>query len=98
VDILNKWVICNSIKLHLVLEICWMRDDIHNQFLMEVGKNVRRFRKEKNFTMVNLAYACDMEYRQIGRIERGEVNTTIVSILRISKVLEIDMHHFFLFN
>lgn len=48
--------------------------------------------------MENLAFESEIEYRPIGRIERGEVNTTIISLLRISKVLEIKVHLFFLFD
>jgi len=73
-----------------------MRDSSHDLFLKGVGNNVRRYRKEKKYTMVSLAFDTDMEYRQIGRIERGEINTTIISMLRIALVLEVELHLFFL--
>lgn len=75
-----------------------MKTENYNFFLKEVGKNIRCIRKEKNFTMENLAFESGIEYRQIGRIERGEINTTIISLLRISTVLNVELVAFFLFD
>ena len=41
--------------------------------------------------MMDLAFETDMEYRQIGRIERGETNFTIGTLLKISAVLGISL-------
>lgn len=45
--------------------------------------------------MESLANEVEIEYRQLGRIERGEINTSIISILRISEVLRVDIYLFF---
>ena len=74
-----------------------MRLSSQDLYLKAFGNNLRRIRKEQNFTMENLAYQTEIEYRQIGRIERGETNTTILSLLRISQVLKIEMNLFFVF-
>ena len=73
-----------------------MRDDLQNIFLKRVGNKVRGFRKDKNFTMENLAFETDIEYRQIGRIERGEINTTLLSMMRISIALNVELNLFFI--
>ena len=39
--------------------------------------------------MEGLANEIEMEYRQLGRIERGEVNTTVLSLLKIAEALKI---------
>jgi transcriptional regulator with XRE-family HTH domain len=67
-------------------------------YLKEFGNNLRRIRKDKGFTMESVANEAEIEYRQLGRIERGEVNTTIISLLRISEVLKIDMKVLFEFS
>ncbi len=72
-----------------------MREDEHFDFLKEVGQRVRIIRKEKNLTMENLAYETGMECRQIGRIERGEINTSLLSMKRIAIALDVDLHLFF---
>ena len=67
-------------------------------YLKEFGNNLRRIRKEKGLTMEALANEAEIEYRQLGRIERGEINTTIVSILRIAEVLNVEMKLLFEFE
>jgi DNA-binding Xre family transcriptional regulator len=39
--------------------------------------------------MMDLAFETEIDYRQIGRIERGETNFTIGTLIRICKVLNI---------
>ena len=64
-------------------------------FLKAVGANIRNIRNEKGLSMETLAHQTEIEYRQIGRIERGEVNTTIISLHRIAEVLKVDITLFF---
>jgi len=70
----------------------------HDIFLKNLGNNVRRIRQEKGLTMEALANEAEIEYRQLGRIERGEINTTIISLLRLADVLRIDVKMFFEFK
>ena len=51
------------------------------------GKNVRKRRKEKKLTMVQLALMCDVEYGTISTIERGTVNCTISTAHCIAEAL-----------
>ena len=74
-----------------------MNNITHEEFLKQIGANVRKIRNEKNITMEVLAFEADIEYRQLGRIERGEVNTTVVSLLRIAKALDTEIQNFFQF-
>lgn len=48
--------------------------------------------------MEALANESEIEYRQLGRIERGEVNTTIISLLRIAEILKVDIKILFDFD
>jgi transcriptional regulator with XRE-family HTH domain len=64
----------------------------HDSFLKAFGSNLRRIRKEQNLTIVDLSIETGIESRQIGRIERGEVNTTILSVYRITEALKIKMY------
>jgi transcriptional regulator with XRE-family HTH domain len=67
----------------------------HDIFLKNLGNNVRRIRQEKGLTMEALANEAEIEYRQLGRIERGEINTTVLSLLRIAEVLKVEVKIFF---
>ncbi len=70
----------------------------YDLYLKQLGLQVRRIRKEKGLSMETLAYKTEIEYRQLGRIERGEGNTTVVSLLRIAEVLEVEINKFFIFD
>ncbi len=70
----------------------------HDNFLKLLGRNLRRIRNDKGFTMENLANEADIEYRQLGRIERGEINTSVISLLRLAEVLKIDIKTLFDFK
>lgn len=67
----------------------------NEEFLKMIGANVRRIRTDNNITMDSLSFESGIEYRQIGRIERGEVNTTVMSLYRIAKILKTDIRNFF---
>jgi hypothetical protein len=42
-----------------------------------------------------LAYEAEIELRQIGRLERGEINTGILSVKIIAEILKIDKKELF---
>lgn len=75
-----------------------MKSTPYDIYLKQFGNNLRRIRKDKGLSMEAVANEAEIEYRQLGRIERGEVNTTIISLLRIAKILEVDMKVFFEFS
>lgn len=75
-----------------------MKSTPYNIYLKEFGNNLRRIRKAKGLSMEAVANEAEIEYRQLGRIERGEVNTTIISLLRISEILKVDVKMLFEFD
>jgi transcriptional regulator with XRE-family HTH domain len=52
-----------------------------------IGSRIRKKRISKGWTMMDLAFEAEVDYRQLGRIERGENNFTIISLLRITDAL-----------
>lgn len=69
----------------------------NDKFLIAFGKHLRHIRKSKGLTMETVAFNANMEYRQLGRIERGEVNTTISTTLVLSKALGVEVYKLFQF-
>ena len=65
-----------------------LRDE---KILIKLGNHIRTLRKEKNMTMMELAYAADIEYKQVCRLEKGETNATITTLLAVAKGLEINI-------
>ncbi|MFM7711161.1 MAG: helix-turn-helix domain-containing protein [Ferruginibacter sp.] len=72
-----------------------MKPGEQEKYLKKVSGNLRRIRQEKGLTMEQLAHEAEIEYRQLGRIERGEINTSILSLLRICQALHVDVDNLF---
>lgn len=64
-------------------------------FLIALGKNLRKVRKAKGFTQAQLANDIGMEISQISRIERGVINTSIGNLYSIANALKIPIAAFF---
>jgi transcriptional regulator with XRE-family HTH domain len=61
------------------------------------GKRLIEIRKAKGVSQEELAYRCDIELSQIGRIERGVINTSISNVFLIAKALKIEPKELFEF-
>lgn len=56
----------------------------------EFGRRVRIRRLRQQWSQERLAYETGLHNTYIGRVERGEVNLTLLSILRIATALGTD--------
>lgn len=65
------------------------------EFVIQFGHNLRLIRRSKGLSMELLAFKADLDYSQIGKIERGIVNTTISTSNKIAKALEIPVKDLF---
>ncbi len=68
------------------------RDD---QILKKFGLNLRQIRTSKGISQEALAMKANIPASQIGRIERGEINTTISTAHLISQILKIPFSSLF---
>jgi len=68
------------------------------KFVIEFGKNLQAIRKNKNLSQEDLANDADIPINQVGRIERGEINTTIITLHSIAKALSISITDLFSFE
>lgn len=53
------------------------------------GENVRKLRQARSLSLRNLAAMCNIDHGAIARIEKGEKNITILTILELAKGLDI---------
>ncbi len=53
----------------------------------KLGKKIKLARVEKDMSQSNLAHAADIDSSHIGKIERGELNITVVTLFRIAEAL-----------
>lgn len=70
----------------------------NKKFIKAFGKNLRKMRKEAGLSQEDLANDADIPLSQVGRIERGEVNTTISTAYALSKALQIKIDTLFKFQ
>lgn len=72
-----------------------MKSDSQIQFLKELGQNLRVLRNAKGLSMEQLAGDANIEFRQLGRIERGETNATILTLRKLADTLGVNLDQFF---
>ena len=59
------------------------------------GKRVRQLRLERGLTQEALGTKCDLDLTYIGRIERGEQNSSLVVIGAIARGLGVSLEELF---
>ncbi|AMM27584.1 hypothetical protein MWMV10_MWMV10_01614 [Acinetobacter baumannii] len=60
-----------------------------NDLPSRIGLLIRKSRIEKKITQEKLALLCNIDRSYLGRIERGEVNITVVKLYEIAAVLKV---------
>ncbi len=59
-------------------------------FILNLGIHIRQIREKKNMSQQNLADDCCIQKSQIARIEIGQINTTVKTLVKIANALEIE--------
>ncbi|WP_205511164.1 helix-turn-helix domain-containing protein [Longitalea arenae] len=65
------------------------------EILRKFGDNLKRIRKRKGFSLRALSYECSIDFSDIGKIERGQTNITLLTIMQLAKALEIPAEDLF---
>ena len=66
--------------------------------IIKFGLRLREVRLEKGFTQEELSYSCGLSLSQIGRIERGVLNTSLSTIFVLVRTLKVDLKYLFDFE
>lgn len=61
------------------------------QYLKELGKQIKKIREDNSWSQEFLAELCEIDVRQLGRIERAETNSTISILKKIADKSNITM-------
>ncbi len=59
--------------------------------LVAFGKHLKQIRQSKKLTLEQLANSADIEISQVHRIEMGKVNTTLSTLISLSKALSMPL-------
>jgi transcriptional regulator with XRE-family HTH domain len=74
----------------------------YNSFIVSIvstrkalGKTIREIRKMKDLTQEALGEKANLSYKFIGEVERGKVNVSLDSLVRISQALKVQVGDLF---
>lgn len=56
-----------------------------------VGQKIRALRKQANLSQEELAEKADLSYKYVGEVERGTVNISLDSMMRLAKALRVKL-------
>ncbi len=87
-----------SIKLFFIVNLVLVINLKNKKLLLIFGKQVRKLREEKGYSMRYLADLADINYTQVSKIEHGKINTTISTAFAIAKALDIKLDELFKFD
>ncbi len=68
-----------------------MKYNRDSKYLKLLGKRIKSIREDQEISQAQLAFESGVRINQIGRIERGEINTGISTLLAISEALDIQI-------
>lgn len=67
------------------------------EYLILIGNNISKIRKKKGLTSKELGLRCDIEKSNLINIEKGRINVTANTLLKLANALEVEVMEFFRF-
>ena len=64
---------------------------VYQEELVYICRRIRELRVEKQMTVQELAYRCDMERSNMSRIEAGRTNLTVKTMCIICNALDVSL-------
>ena len=64
------------------------------EILIQAGRSIRKFCKEKGMSQETLAHLCDIDRTYMSYIENAKYNVTLQKLCDIANVLEINVCEF----
>jgi transcriptional regulator with XRE-family HTH domain len=68
-----------------------MANETQKDHLIKFGRHLQTLRKNQKLSLRKLAAKCNIEHADIKRYEKGEINPTLISLIELSKGLEIPL-------
>ena len=63
--------------------------------LILLGKRIRKIREECGYSQEEFAMKADIDRSYMGGIERGERNISSINLIRIAKILKVEVGELF---
>jgi len=72
-----------------------MEKDNYTKHLIRLGQRIREIRKSKGMTQVDLEVECHINNGDISRIENGQKNIELHTIIKLADALGVELHELF---
>ncbi|MCB0475842.1 MAG: helix-turn-helix transcriptional regulator [Flavobacteriaceae bacterium] len=72
-----------------------MLEEKETELLKSVGEKIRKRRNELKLSQAVLSYDANIPRNQVGRIERGEISTSITTLQKLCTALKIEIRDLF---
>lgn len=80
----------------LIEEFYSMENDEQNKILVKLGITIRKLRESTtSYSQEKLGLEVDLSENQVRRIEKGQTNPTIKSLLKIAGILKVNIKDLF---
>lgn len=63
----------------------------YQQQIESISRRIRELRRERGYTVQELAYRCDMERSNLSRIEAGRANPTLRTLCTLCAALDVPL-------
>lgn len=70
----------------------------NDKLLIRIGERLKEAREAKGLSQQQFADICEVEKSTISRIERGVVNSSIITLAHIAEHLELELWEFLNFD
>lgn len=74
------------------------KSKLKEEFQKSFGKQLEQLRLGQNLSYRQLAQRCDIDHSTISKIEKGEINIQLSTILQLTKGLALQPHELFGFR
>ncbi len=94
-DLLIKWTENKQLPMPFKSSIATI-DKVHEQqILLQLGQSIKQQRLSKKISQSLFALQLGIQKASLSRIESGQTNTTVLSLLKMAKQLNIGISDFF---
>lgn len=89
--IIMRTIVCGII---LIIFLLLLTVKEQKNYLIQLGLNIRKVRKEKGLSQEQLALIAELDRSYVGSIERGTRNASFLTLIKIAKCLNCDVATF----
>ncbi|WP_158829020.1 helix-turn-helix domain-containing protein [Mucilaginibacter lacusdianchii] len=68
-----------------------MDSDKQKEYLVILGRHLASLRKNRKLSYRKLAQHCDIDYSDIRKYEKGEINMTFLTMIEFAKGLDVPL-------